>query len=97
MKTVDIAQRIRQAREAARMSQEQLGQAIGVTDKSISAYEKKRAEPSIEKLKKIALSTNQSLNFFTDEQADQATITGKLNSIEKELQEIRRLLQKTSN
>lgn len=91
-----LAKRIRQAREEAHLSQQQLGKAIGVSDKSVSAYEKRRALPSIEKLKKIATSTNQTLNFFTDSKIDQSLITNKLTTIELELKRIRKLLKKSS-
>lgn len=91
-----LAKRIRQAREEAHLSQQQLGKTIGVSDKSVSAYEKGRALPSIEKLKKIATSTNQTLNFFTDSKIDQSLITNKLTTIELELKRIRKLLKKSS-
>lgn len=91
-----LAKRIRQAREEAYLSQQQLGKEIGVSDKSVSAYEKGRALPSIEKLKKIATSTNQTLNFFTDSKIEQSVITNKLTTIELELKRIRKLLKKSS-
>lgn len=96
MGTVDISKRIRQARKEAHLSQQALAQAIGVSDKSISAYEKGRAVPSINKLKKIAAFTNQSLNFFTEEKIAESIVSSKLNKIEQELKEIRKLLKKSS-
>lgn len=96
MSTVDISKRIRQARKETHLSQQALAQAIGVSDKSISAYEKGRAVPSIDKLKKIATSTNQSLNFFTEEKIEKNMVNSKLNKIEQELKEIRKLLKKSS-
>lgn len=96
MKTVDIAKRIRQAREEAHLSQEELAQAVGVSDKSISAYEKSRSIPPVNKLKKIAESTHHPLNYFTDENIDEATIAAKLESIEKQLLEVKKLLQKST-
>lgn len=91
----ELALRIRTARQEARLSQSSLGQHIGVSDKSISSYEQGRSTPPFAKLKKIALSTNQPLSYFTQEDNDEATITGKLLSIEKELIEVRKLLQRT--
>lgn len=96
MKTVELSKRIRQARQAAHLSQQELGQAIGVSDKSISAYEKGRALPSINKLKKIAASTNQSVSFFTEEKVNASLVSSKLNKIEQELKVIRKLLKKSS-
>lgn len=91
-----LAKRIFKARKEVNLSQQNLAQAIGVSDKSISAYEKGRALPSIDKLRKIAASTNQSLNFFTEEKIDKNIVSSKLNKIEQELKEIRKLLKKTS-
>lgn len=96
MSTVDIAKRIRQARQGARLSQQDLATAVGVSDKSISAYEQGRAVPPINKLKKIASQTSHSLNYFTDENVDQATIANRLIKVEQELKEIKKLLKKTS-
>lgn len=97
MSTVDtLAQRIRQAREEAHLSQEELGSAVGVSDKSISAYEKGRAAPPFDKLKKIATATNYPLNYFGDENVDQAIIAAKLESIEKQFEEVKKILQKST-
>lgn len=97
MKDVNLlAKRIFKARKEAHLSQQALAQTIGVSDKSISAYEKGRAAPSIDKLKKIAASTNQSLNFFTEEKIEKNMVSSKLNKIEQELKEIKKLLKKSS-
>ena len=90
----ELAGRIRTARQEARLSQSLLGQHIGVSDKSISSYEQGRSTPPFAKLKRIAEFTNQPLSFFTQENNDEATITGKLLSIERELNEVKKLLQK---
>lgn len=89
-----LAERIKQARESAHISQKELGDSIGVSDKSISSYEKSRSTPPISKLKKIAQITNKPLLFFTEEKTLKIDIVSKLNIIEKELQEIRELLIK---
>lgn len=94
--SVDIAKRIRQARQQAHLSQQDLGKAIGVSDKSISAYEQGRAVPPVNKLKKIASTTSHSLNYFTDEKVDQAIIASRLVKVEQELKQIKRLLKKPS-
>jgi len=88
-----LSKRIRQAREDARLSQKALAQSIGVSDKSVSAYEKGRSVPPFGKLKKIAQSTNRPLTYFTAEQTDEIMILNKLTLIEQELEEVRKLLQ----
>ena len=49
----ELAIRIREARRNAHLSQDELGKYIGVSDKSVSAYEQGRSMPPINKLKKI--------------------------------------------
>lgn len=95
-KTLDeIALRIRKARREAHLSQMELGNGIGVSDKSISAYEQGRSIPPFEKLKKIAEVTSHPLAYFTEDNVTETTITAKLQSIERELQEVKNLLKKS--
>jgi transcriptional regulator with XRE-family HTH domain len=88
-----LSQKIRQARLDANLSQDELAQAIGVSDKSVSAYEQGRATPPFQKLQDIAQKTNHSLTYFTEEKMDQTALKNKLQSIEKELAEIKKLLK----
>ena len=101
MKSVDkktelatLSKRIRSARENAHLSQHELGKSIGVSDKSISAYEKGRSQPPLENLRKIADATHHPLTYFTQEKTDDIEIATKLLSIERELAEVKRLLKK---
>lgn len=95
-KLIELAKRIRQAREEAHISQLELGKAVGVSDKSISSYEKGRSMPPFNKLKKIAQATEQQLDYFSGDQQTKASIVSKLSKVEKELAEIKKLLKKTS-
>jgi len=90
----ELAKRIRSARENARLSQHSLGESIGLSDKSISAYEKGRSQPPLENLRKIADATHYPLTYFTEDNNDEVEITTKLLSIERELAEVKRLLKK---
>ncbi len=96
-KLSQLARRIRSARTNAHLSQEELGKSIGVSDKSISAYEQDRSMPPVEKLKKIAKYTNHPLIYFTQDDISDATISAKLLSIERELSEVKRLLRESKN
>lgn len=87
-----LAQRIREAREEANLSQATLAEKVGVSDKAISSYEKGRSIPPFENLKRIAESTNRPLTYFTDESAVESLIATKLTTIEKELAAIKKLL-----
>jgi transcriptional regulator with XRE-family HTH domain len=88
----ELALRIREARRNAHLSQDELGKFIGVSDKSVSAYEQGRSMPPITKLKKIAESTNHPLSYFTMEENQDALLASKLANIERELAEVKRLL-----
>lgn len=90
-----MADRIRTARLEAGLSQTDLGNAIGLSDKSISAYEKGRAVPPVSKLKRISEETHQPLQYFTGDATEDYTIGSKLASIEKQLIEIKQLLQQS--
>ena len=94
-KLSELANRIREARRRAHLSQDDLGKYIGVSDKSISAYEQGRSTPPIQKLKKIAEFTRYPLSYFTQEDNIDAMLANKLASIERELTEVKRLLIET--
>lgn len=89
-----LAKRIRTARSKAHLSQQTLGESIGLSDKSISAYEKGRSQPPLENLRKIAEATNYPLTYFTQEETGNIEITAKLLAIERELAEVKLLLKK---
>lgn len=91
-KIKDLAKIIRDARREARLSQAALAKEIGVTDKAISAYETSRSTPTLDKLKKIAKSTNQPLTYFLEGKVDNSVILIKLEKIEKEFIEVRKLI-----
>ena len=94
-KVTELARRIRQARINAKLSQAELGKGIGLSDKSISAYEQGRSIPPFPKLKKIAEQTSHPLAYFTEEKSTQnVDLAQKLASIERELAEVKRLLKK---
>lgn len=87
-----VAVRIRQARQQAKLSQRDLGKELGVSDKTVSAWEVGRAEPSLEMLYNIGETTNQPINFFLRDQSQEYSIPSKLAAIEKELHKVRQLL-----
>lgn len=89
----ELAKRIRSARVEARLSQNALGKLLGVSDKSISAYEQGRSMPPFEKIKKIAESTNHPISYFTEDNNNEAVIATKILSIERELSEVKKLLK----
>ena len=91
-----LANRIKQARKNSHISQRALGKSIGVSDKSISAYEHARSMPPLNQLTKIALRTRKPLPFFVEGKTAKSTLTRKLQSVEQELKEIHALLDTIS-
>lgn len=94
-KEVNLPERIRRARLDAGLSQTDLGNAIGLSDKSISAYEKGRATPPLSKLKRISKETHRPLQYFTGEANLDFNVESRLASIEEQLTEIKTLLERS--
>ncbi|HCM37470.1 MAG: Transcriptional regulator, XRE family [Candidatus Gottesmanbacteria bacterium GW2011_GWB1_43_11] len=90
---IKIGRKIKQARKLKRITQEDLAQTIGVSDKSISAYESERVDPPLSVLERIAKSTDQPVGYFLDESED-SSILAKIRSVEAQLKEIKQLLKK---
>jgi len=92
-KMLKIGQKIKAARKIKRITQDELAKVIGVSDKSISAYESDRANPPLSVVEKISKATNQSLNFFLEETIE-TSILSKLTEVENQFKEIKRLLKR---
>lgn len=85
-------ERIREARRAARLSQSELARALGISDRTISSYEKGRNMPPVEKLQKIADETNYSLQFFVGENDPMVQVRRMLIEMNDQLAEIKKLI-----
>ena len=90
---IKIGNKIKEARKRTKMTQEELAGAVGVSDKSISAYESERISPPIKILEKIAEKTGSPLTYFFEESIE-STVLAKLSSLEKDFKEIKNLLKK---
>ncbi|HAV15593.1 MAG TPA: hypothetical protein DCX25_04665 [Candidatus Pacebacteria bacterium] len=88
-----LGKRIREARNRAGLSQQQLASAIGVSDKTISAYEVGRVDPPLESLDKLSTVTKHPVGFFIGDVS--SNIEARLNSILFELEEICGVLKDT--
>lgn len=78
----DIGKKIREAREDQGISQKDLGMALGLSDKAVSAYEASRTIPPLETLVRIAEELNKPLDYFLDSNADEYKIETKLSTME---------------
>lgn len=87
-----IFKNIKQARILSGLSQKQLGAKLGISNKSISAYESGRAIPPVHTLKKMSEITKKPFGYFlqTDverrnAETDLRDISSKLDIIIKQL------------
>lgn len=90
-KQTELANRIRDARRRANLTQGDLGKYIGLSDKSISAYEQGRSVPPIQKLKALSQATNFPVSYFTHDEQEK-TILKQYEAVEKEFNEVKNLL-----
>lgn len=89
-----LALRIRKSRLEAQLSQSELGDTLGLTDKSISAYEAGRATPPLPVLEKLSKTVEKPLSYFVEGGNEvEHTIAAKLTAVERELAEIKKLLR----
>lgn len=84
-----IAKKIRSARREGGFSQQDLAEKIGISDKTISAYESGRAVPPLPTLSELAKITNKSINYFLESKNTKS----KDEEVIKELKKISSLLE----
>ncbi len=88
----ELGKRMRLARDESRMSQLQVGVALGVTDKTISGYESGRIAPPIDKLIQLADLFKKPITFFLGADPREYKVASRLRSVEVSLKEIRKQL-----
>lgn len=86
-----IGQRIREAREAADLTQHQLGKALGVSNKTISAIELANVEPSTTQLMAIARTLGKPVGYLVGETLP--STHKQLQDIEQQLASLRSILK----
>lgn len=67
MTTKIFAKRLKDAREESGYSQKQLGTRVGLSDKSISMYEKGTVYPPVSNLLKIAKELDKDISYFLED------------------------------
>ena len=95
-----LAQRLRQARKEKGYSQRDLGLLTGLSDKSISAYEKGKVIPPLEVLIRLAKELDKPVSYFVEEDlnpVEEASVLLKkvqeeVKSIQEKLEDIRQKL-----
>lgn len=88
-----LANKIKRAREESKLSQLQVGVALGVSDKTISGYESGRISPPIEKLYKLADLLKKPIGYFVGADPREYKVAARLRAVEIMLRDIRRELR----
>ena len=86
-----LSERIRLARKEAVLSQIELAQLVGVSDKAISSYEVGRAIPPLDILKKISVITGKQMAFFFDEDPSNRAVLQKVDKMIEDLNAIKKI------
>jgi len=86
-----LGKRIREARLRSGLSQQDLAKAVGVSDKTISAYEVGRIDPPLDALDKLSSATEHPIGYFIGNV--ESNVEARLKRIAEELVEVKRLLQ----
>ena len=88
-----LGNKIKIAREESKMSQLQVGVALGVSDKTISGYESDRIVPPIDKIIKLSDLLKKPVGFFLGFDIKNYTVSSRLRAVEVMLREIRQELR----
>jgi len=84
----NVGKRIREARQARGLTQSELAEIIGMSDKSVSALEVGRVEPSITQMQAISAATDMPIGAFTGEKA--GMLEARFSSLMAEFDEIKK-------
>ncbi len=84
----NIGHKIKEAREDQGLSQKDLGIALGLSDKAISAYEASRTIPPLETLVRIADELNKPLEYFITQDSSDFKIESRLASMESIVEQL---------
>ena len=86
-----LSERVRQSRKDAKLSQIELAQLVGVSDKAISSYEVGRAVPPLEVLTKISSVTGKHLSYFFSGESDMSVLIEKVDNMIEELHSLKKI------
>ena len=90
-----IGQKIREVRQDLEWPQQKIAEALNVDYKTVSAWEVGRNNPPLSAVKKIAEMTGEPLEFFLDDEFEEAdTVENRILKIEQEITKIRLKIQK---
>ncbi len=91
-KKKNIANQIKAIRDSHNLSQDRFGKKIGLTGKTISAYETGRTSPPLKVLEKIV--NTYEVAFININKENKAVLKEKIRTIEKELADLTGILER---
>src|SRR3989304_7723719 len=96
VKIIKFPQRLKTARVIAQLSQSDLAEKLGISPKTVSAYEQGRVIPPVPTLQKIAEITDQPVDFFMDKKKNigDDEITRLENKLEVIINELKNISKK---
>lgn len=89
----EIGLLIRKARKEVGLSQKDFAVILNVSDKTVSSYEVGRSVPSIQVLGQMSKIVQKPIGYFTGTMTEDMDLQLKLNKIEGELLEIKKILK----
>jgi transcriptional regulator with XRE-family HTH domain len=89
-----FAERLKTARRNNNLSQKDLAMLVGLSDKSISAYEKARVLPPTYLLPKFAKELNTTISFFFGDDTTIANLRQEIVQLQQQIIQINETLQK---
>ncbi|RMD77315.1 XRE family transcriptional regulator [Candidatus Dojkabacteria bacterium] len=87
-----LSKKIKMARLESSMSQLEVGRVLGVTDKTISAYESGRIVPPVDKLMALAEIFKKPITYFLGLDPRDYKVASRLRAVEIALRDVRRQL-----
>lgn len=90
-----LGTKIKKIREIHNLSQNRFGKKLGLSGKTISAYERGNISPPFKVLEKICSTYDTTISYFIDNETN--TLNSKINELENVINELKKLVQPTEN
>lgn len=89
-----LAHKIKKSRLEMRWSQAELAKTLGLSDRTVSAYETGRISPPLSIVEKISKQVGKPISYFTDYDSDDYEVETRLLDVERRLEEVKRLIKR---
>lgn len=89
-----LAHKIKKSRLELRWSQAELAKTIGLSDRTVSAYETGRISPPLDIVEKISQQVGKPVSYFTDDGTEDYEVQTRLLDVERRLEAVKKLIEK---